>query len=64
MAIIGFVALVLIGLYFLLSGLALMACGQAFGGKIIGWEAAPFLIGVALLVLAFVYSPFSVTFTE
>lgn len=62
LTIIGFGVLVVLGALFLLSSIFIGFLGNAFGGS--AAEALiPFGIGSFLLYLAYVYAPFSITFT-
>jgi len=61
MAVIGFIALLLLGGYLCVIGVGLSAVYGGFTGKIPAAPIAAFLVGVAIIAVAFYFAPFTVS---
>lgn len=60
MEIVGFIALIVVGLWFVVAGIGGVICGFGLTGKVL-WPAVIFgIIGLIVLYLAFINSPFTI----
>lgn len=62
MALFGFIALVVIGLYVVVQGVAIMVFTGGFTGRLSAIGAIVTAIGLALEYVAFINAPFTVAF--